>query len=228
LNRKWGRSGGGFFPRRASAEPILDEDALLARVLYVLMNPVASDLVEQVLEWPGLSSAPELLRNTKRAYRIFRRRAWHLAGRPKNKKKFIREVEFKHAVLPTFAKVTPEERAAKLSELVSAKEREHATRRASDGKGVLGRNRVLAANWFDRPVQTDRSPRPLCHASTPEARYSYRDHYRNFVADYRAASKRYRDGDYAVEFPPGSFPPPILRAAKPRQTALSAPLASTG
>jgi len=182
LNRKWGRTGGGFFARRASAEPILDENELLEKVLYILANPAASDLVATVREWPGLSSAPELLFNKKRTFRIFRRRAWHLAGRPKNNKKFIREVEFKHAVLPTLAKLSPEERAAKLSELLAAKEKKHADRRATEGKTVLGRKRILAANWYDRPLDTDKSPRPLCHASSEEAYFSYRDHYRGVVA----------------------------------------------
>jgi len=216
LNRKWGRSG-GFFARRATAEPILDDKALLDKVVYILANPAASDLVVTIHDWPGLSSAPELLQNKKRTFRVFRRRAWHAAGRPKNKSRFVRDVEFKHAVLPMFAHLAPEERAAKLAQLLAAREKEHAERRAREGKGILGRERILRANWWDRPLNIEKSPRPLCHASTKRGWNAYLKHRKAFLAAYRVASARYLAGEPNVEFPRGSFRPPIIKAfvAKP-------------
>jgi hypothetical protein len=210
VNKMRGRRG-PFWGRRYSAEVILDPEALEKKVVYILANPAASDLTESVHEWPGLSSAPELLKNETRSFRIFDRRGWHAAGRPENKSRFIRSVPFEHAILPTLAHLSPEKRAKKLSELLSTQEAKHAKRRATEDKGVLGRERILAANWWDRPVDTDRSPRPLCHASTEEAHFAYRNHRRQFLASYREASLLFRAGKLNVKFPDGSFRPWLPR-----------------
>mgnify|MGYP002842471129 CR=1 FL=1 len=51
------------------------------------------------------------------------------------------------------------------------------------------------------------------HASTIEVWRAYREERGLFLAAYREASERYRAGEYEVEFPKGSFPPWIRKAA---------------
>ena len=49
---------GAFWERRYSAQPLLDEDALLDKVRYVLAHGVKEGLVRRCSEWPGLSALP--------------------------------------------------------------------------------------------------------------------------------------------------------------------------
>src|SRR5262244_2886292 len=49
---------GSFWERRYSAEPILDETALLERLSYVLSHGVKEGLVRRCRDWPGLSCFP--------------------------------------------------------------------------------------------------------------------------------------------------------------------------
>ncbi len=53
VNRIRGRSG-TCFQRRYSAEPILDEEALIDRIVYVAANPVKAGLCKRVRDWPGV------------------------------------------------------------------------------------------------------------------------------------------------------------------------------
>ncbi|WPB77632.1 hypothetical protein KYC5002_00500 [Archangium violaceum] len=59
LSKKVGRLAdwsGGFWERRYSAEPVLDDTALVGRLRYVLTHGVKEGLVERSAEWPGLTS----------------------------------------------------------------------------------------------------------------------------------------------------------------------------
>ncbi|HET6981454.1 MAG TPA: transposase, partial [Myxococcaceae bacterium] len=62
---------GNFWERRYSAEPILDESALLERLGYVLSHGVKEGLVRRCRDWPGLSCLPLLLDGQPREFRWF-------------------------------------------------------------------------------------------------------------------------------------------------------------
>ena len=51
---------GSFWEHRYSAEPVLDEEALLDRLRYILSHGVKEGLVRHCEEWPGLSCLPDL------------------------------------------------------------------------------------------------------------------------------------------------------------------------
>jgi REP element-mobilizing transposase RayT len=46
---------GTCFERRYSAEPILDDEALIDRLVYVVTNPVMAGLCERANQWPGIT-----------------------------------------------------------------------------------------------------------------------------------------------------------------------------
>jgi hypothetical protein len=77
LSRKVGRLvdwSGGFWERRYSAEPVLDDEALVGRLRYVLAHGVKEGLVEKCTEWPGLTCLPQLLGPARRLFRWFKLR----------------------------------------------------------------------------------------------------------------------------------------------------------
>jgi REP element-mobilizing transposase RayT len=74
LSRKVGRLvdwSGGFWERRYSAEPVLDDAALVGRLRYVLAHGVKEGLVERSAEWPGLTCLPQLLGPARRLFQWF-------------------------------------------------------------------------------------------------------------------------------------------------------------
>ena len=124
-----------------------------------------------------------------------------------------RSVEFatRHEVplspLPCHADLSPEKQRSFYRAMVEDIEKETLSRFGQGGRRVLGVKKVLAQPPHRRPSKVKRSPRPLCHCSDPERWKKHRDDYRWFVYLYRVASRKFRSGDLAVEFPEGSFPP---------------------
>ncbi|MCB9651068.1 MAG: hypothetical protein H6730_31425 [Deltaproteobacteria bacterium] len=109
----------------------------------------------------------------------------------------------------TWVRVTqlpaPEEDAAALAMRVRRRRQELAEKRG--GRRVLGAANVLRQDPFDAPQHPKRSPMPMCHASTPDLWFAFRDGWRRFLVAYREASAAFRQGDFRVLLPDFSFRP---------------------
>ncbi|WP_395835584.1 hypothetical protein [Archangium violaceum] len=74
LFRKVGRLvdwSGGFWERRYSAEPVLDDEAMVGRLRCVLAHGVKEGLVERSAEWPDPTCLPLLLGPARRLFQWF-------------------------------------------------------------------------------------------------------------------------------------------------------------
>ena len=182
LNKLDGHHG-PFFERRFSSEPILDESAVLDRIRYTVLNPVAACLVESHQEWPGLLMWPGGCRTQTFVRRRLR------SGQLQEERVQLRIDE----------DWSTTERIRSLAELVRlgtcALHRMHR-------REPLGAHRVVAQNICDTPEHSKRSPAPLCHASSLETLLDYKKMWGELVALYRRASERFRAGDSQAVFPP--------------------------
>ncbi|WPB78365.1 hypothetical protein KYC5002_04235 [Archangium violaceum] len=217
LSRKVGKLvdwTGGFWERRYSAEPVLDEEALVGRLRYVLAHGVKERLVERSAEWPGLTCLPQLLGPSRRLFHWFNwTRRWSKRGsgvvggaQGRFAQEWAEPVELELAALPCWDSLAEEERQRAvrgLVEQVEAEARAHNT-------PVLGARAVRAQHPHTRPERLKRSPRPLGHASTRHALKALREQYHAFVAAFREAAARLRRGDYSACFPLFSFPPRVV------------------
>jgi REP element-mobilizing transposase RayT len=217
LSRKVGRLvdwSGGFWERRYSAEPVLDDEALVGRLRYVLAHGVKERLVERSAEWPGLTCLPQLLGPARRVFQWFNStRRWSKRGSEEvggGQGRFAQEwaepVELEVAALPCWEGLGEEERQSAVRRLVEGVEAEA---RARDTP-VLGARAVRAQHPHTRPEHLKRSPRPLGHASTRQALKALREQYRAFVAAFREAAARWMRGDFSASFPLFSFPPRVV------------------
>ena len=160
---------GSFWERRYSAEPILDETALLERVRYVLSHGVKEGLVRRCREWPGLSCLPLLLDGQPRIFRWFdwtRRSSGnaHRAARPLLDNRWADPEELRLTPLPNPALQSRHALRSFLERSVS--DRGTASRQF---RAVLGRAGVLKQRPQARPpAASKRKPRPPCHTSIPE------------------------------------------------------------
>ncbi|MEK7705916.1 MAG: hypothetical protein AAB426_13220, partial [Myxococcota bacterium] len=175
---------GRFWHRRFSAEPVLDDEALIDRIRYILAHGVKEGLVERAHEWPGLTCLPELAHGVVRYFDHL-----DVAG-------------FNEA-----ARVA--EKSGKQVARALAHDAEAQAKAERGDKPVLGVAAILAQDPLSVPLYTKRSPRPLCHASTREAWLGFRDGYRAFLDAYRTASQLFRQGVASVPFPPHCFRPPL-------------------
>ncbi|HZI03983.1 MAG TPA: transposase [Archangium sp.] len=217
LSRKVGRLvdwSGCFWERRYSAEPVLDDTALVGRLRYVLAHGVKEGLVGRCAEWPGLTCLPQLLGPARRLFQWFNwTKRWSKRGsedmaeaRGRFAQQWAEPVELEVAPLPCWKGLGEEERQRAVRRLVEEVEAEA---RSLD-KPVLGARVVRALHPHARPEHLKRSPRPLGHASTRQALRELREQYRSFVAAFREAAARWGRGDFSAPFPPFSFPPRVV------------------
>jgi len=110
--------------------------------------------------------------------------------------------------LPCREHLSPEDQK-KIAKLVREIEEEAAAQRTATGRPALGRAAILKQNPHERPNRPKKSYAPLGHAASRKVRRELYEGYRAFVAAYREAADRLREGDRAVIFPAGSFPPAL-------------------
>jgi hypothetical protein len=143
LSRKVGRLvdwSGGFWERRYSAEPVLDDEALVGRFRYVLAHGVKEGLVERSAEWPGLTCLPQLLGPARRLFQWFSWTKRWSKRRSEDLEAGEGPVELVVEPLPCWKGLGEEERRRAVRGLVEGVEAEA---RARD-KPVLGARAVRA------------------------------------------------------------------------------------
>jgi hypothetical protein len=111
--------------------------------------------------------------------------------------------------LPCWEHLSPEKQKEEVAELVHEIEKEAEAKRAATGRAVLGRAAILKQHPHERPLRPKKSYAPLFHAARQKVRHDLYEGYRAFVAAFREAAARLRDGHLTAIFPAGSFPPAL-------------------
>lgn len=211
---------GTFWHRRFSCEPVLDTEAELGRLRYILAHGVKEGLVEHPSEWPGLSC----LRALQGAGECFPFYNWdwrwqrpelRREGRwsPRLVEREVLEVE----PIAAWARCDGPVREFLVAQL--ADHLASAYREARGATKVVGA-RAVERQHPHRAVALERSPgRPWCHATSPLVRAQWLRLYREFKAEYRAASLQFREGAQNVRFPWWAFSPPPGRSSAPSREA---------
>jgi putative transposase len=202
---------GALWDRRYRAIVVADADAQVKRLRYILAQGCPEGLVASPLEWPGVHCARPLIEGGPMAGRWTDRSGLYEA---KRRGEDFDPLDYEYMIpvrispLPCWRGLTEFERLERCFEMVSEIEAETAKVNAKLGRKPKGAKWVLAQNPHDKPLTTKKSPAPLVHASTPRTRELFRALYRCFVDMYRKAAERLRAGEYGVDFPLHSFPPP--------------------
>lgn len=204
---------GVVFERRYSDEPVLDDAALLDRLVYVVTNPTKANLCEESRQWPGIvlwakTEEPEEHEVSwidRESYRNALDRAEKRGEAPPDPAGFRVSGTL---VIHSLA-------GCRVDEAIEARERELAAERKCSGRVAMTRNEVLAQDWHAAPQHPSHSPRPACHTSERSLRQAFVEGFREFVEAFRQASARWREGVRNVVFPLWSYPPgcPLVRLA---------------
>jgi hypothetical protein len=213
INRLLKRDGGIFSTRNRNEEAV-DDKSLEQQLLYAVINPVKDGLVDRVAHWQGVSSYGQLATGEVDRYPFVNWTRWHKAGgkrSPKPPEAFIEWVEVKLEPIPSWSHFPAHKRQALFRRWVRELEAEYRNQRESEGRSVMGPCKLAKLDPRDRPRETKKSgPQPLCHASSVEAKQAFLEDWREFLDRYYDASARFRSGQYHVEFPQGSFRPPLI------------------
>jgi hypothetical protein len=213
INRLLGREN-HVYGARYRAEPCLDDASAEQKMVYAMVNAVKDGQVAHVSESPIFSTFRHLAFGEPLEFWYIDRTEWWRKGgpRPGNREKdHLKWVRFELAPLPGWEAMTVHRRRTRFRHLVREAEVIAAQEREAEGRNVVGVPALRRLDPRDRPREPRKSERqPLCHAFDRALRRAYKRQWREFLKAYRAASIAYRAGDHTVEFPDGSFRPPLV------------------
>ena len=193
---------GRFWERRYSAEPVLDEAALLDRVRYILSHGVKEGLVRRCEEWPGLNSLSMMLDGKPRVFRWFNwtRRAKSRAL-PDEKSRFADEWAENETLELTPLPIESLRKPGALQHFLMRATRAIEVQAARNFSRVLGRDGVLRQHPHRRARWRKPSTRPWCHTTVPGLRAAFFERYRAFKAAFHEASSRWKRSEFSASFP---------------------------
>ena len=218
---------GCFWERRYDAIVVSDEpESQWARLKYSLSHGVKEGLVESPLDWPGVHAAGSLVHGEPLEGTWWNRgKEW--AARNRGLDYGIHDFATRYLIafaqLPAFRHLSPQEYRQKVADLVWEIEAEGEKTR--DGNSVAGVEKILSQNPYEQPTRrTKRSPRPLFHVASKQARDDLKAELADFLAEYRIASEALLGGNLKAIgwFPEGCYPPasPFIGPPPPRRPPL--------
>ncbi len=200
------------FPERYKHVELSQEPAVeFARLRYILRNSCKEGLVSSPLDWPGVSSTEALITGEPMHGTWIDRTA---LSKARSRGKDFVEDDFAHPKtlhlepLPSLAYLSSRQYRDLIVDMVRQIEQETLLQHQEEGTVPLGVEAILSRDPHKRPEQVPRSPRPWFHALSRQMRKAMRDALTWIVAAYRQAAARFKQGEFDVEFPEGTFPPP--------------------
>jgi putative transposase len=200
MNARWGRSENFWSSEETCVTRLVTDNDVFEKIIYVLCNPVAADLVERVQDWPGASSLGHL--NGK----VTKHRRPKFYFRDDGA---MPEVVSLRATLPS--RITKNETAAswwaRIREGLAKREATLRALRAKSKRGVLGRKAVLRVphTAAPKPEAITRKLRPHIACKDAELRMLELDALVAFRAAYAAARASWSKGERRAVFPFGTY-----------------------
>ena len=216
LNKHFGREGALYSTRNRITE-VVDDASLEQQLIYAVTNPVKDGLVERAAHWKGFSSYKQLATGEVERFQYVDWATWYREGKRKKKppQAFVKIVEVKLTPIPSWEGMSEDKRQARFRRLIREDEQRCKEGLEGEGRGVMGPMKLAKLDHRERPKSpAKRTPQPLCHSSTAEGAKKYEKTWRAFLDQYYSASKMWLKGEYGVEFPLGSFKPPLIRVNK--------------
>ncbi len=176
------------------------EAAQLDKLVYVLTNPVG--LVERASDWPGATALPSIATG----HPVLAHRPRYFFRDDQDGGAMPERVNIRFQPPAALGHLSPPDYQREVEEHVAAVERERATERRDSGAVVLGRKRILAQRWSDRPTKPElrRQLSPALACRDKWHRIECLNANKVFQSLYRAAFEGFRAGIAAI-FPLGTW-----------------------
>ena len=196
VNASLGRWENLFSAEPYSAVRLVTADDVLAKIVYVLANPVAAGLVRRARKWPGILAGPDAIGRPLRAPRpdVFFRKDGTMP----------RLASLALVRPPSFDNDRAFARA--VADALDAQELALIRQAAQGGRDFLGEKAVRRQRVTDTPASREprRARNPRLAARDKWRRLEAIQRLRAFVRAYREALERWRAGLRAV-FPAGTY-----------------------
>jgi hypothetical protein len=210
--------GGPLWSRRYSAEYLVGDPDIEDRFFYTVLQPVNDGLVDDIRDYPGYNCFEDAITGTARQFKVVNWKQYNDARRWNPAvpiERFTELCTLKYDRLPGYENLSQEEYA----DMMRAKLKVHTAQvlEARNGKPSLGAKRLKQIKPGSLPKNTKTSGpndhRPRVLSKDPKRRSTGEAWYFSIYTSYQDSSQRYRSGETDVEFPKGTYKPPLFTVA---------------
>lgn len=182
---------------------------MIAKIAYVMANPVEARLVTHGKNWPGVRMAwpakPQVVRRPEKFFR---------GEEDGGKWPDTAVLEFSRP--PGYESKSDEELAKMIQTAIERREEHFRQKARREGKKFLGRRRVLKQSRHARPKKREKrfkiSPRVACRNKWRRVECLQRN--RVWSDEYTRALRAWRSGGREVEFPHGTYKMRVLHSVR--------------
>lgn len=206
---------GAVLGSRYSQEFVLTNEDVEREFFYVVLQPVQDGLVPSIYDYPGYNCFEDAIHERERLFPVFDRARYNAEKRWKKDIKladYTTYVSLKFQRLPGYEQFPQAEYVALMRKKLRERTRQLNKERRAEGKGYLGREKLLATIPGSRAKNPKVStrwgfrPRIICSCSETSAKYL--KWYFSILDAYRRASKLFLATGDISQFPPGTYLPP--------------------
>lgn len=212
-------TGGRFWQRRYSGEHLVGQQELEDYFFYTVLQPVNDGLVDDIKDYPGYNCFEDAITGTARQYRVVKWKEYNDARRWNKSVSiddFTELCTLKYERLPGYEDLSQAEYARVMR--IKLAERTQQVLLKREGKRCLGAARLKQVKPGSRPKKTKtsgpRDHRPRVLSKDPVRRSIGNEWYFSIYFAYKVASAAYRAGNLDVQFPEGTYKPPLFTVAR--------------
>jgi hypothetical protein len=213
-----GYPGGRLWARRYSSEYLIGAPDIEDRFFYTVLQPVNDGLVDDITDCPGYNCFEDAISGKERMYKVIRWKDYNDAKRW-NPSVLIEDYTelcpLRYERLPGYEDLSQAQYETLMREKL--RERTAAILGRRGNRPPLGRRKLKDITPGVRPKSTKlsgpRDHRPRVLATCPQRRSAGEAWYFSTYFKFKECSKRYRAGEGDVEFPRGTYKPPLFTVA---------------
>ena len=210
--------GGRFWARRYSAEYLVGPEDVEEYFFYIVLQPVNDGLVDNIKDYPGYNCFEDAITGTARQYKVINWKKYNDARRWDKSvsiDEFTELCTLKYERLPGYEDLSQAEYAKLMRQKLN--QRTKAVLEARGNKPCLGVKRLKEIAPGSAPHNTKTSGpkdhRPRVLSKDANRRSTGESWYFSIYFKYKEASTSYRAGNLEVEFPEGTYKPPLFTVA---------------
>ena len=206
--------GGKLWARRVRTQVLPNKGDILERFFYATLNPVAAGLVEKLSQYPSYNSFSDAIRDRKRMFEVVE---WQDYNNRKRKNPSLTTAEctkyhrLVYTRLPGLEHLSKSQYIDFMNNEVEKRRVKIVNERREKNLGFISLDTLREQTPGEKPRSTKTSTRdthrPLVLTLCAETKETFLNWYFSLVESFRIASRKFRDGDFSVEFPPGTYRP---------------------
>lgn len=211
--------GGKLWGRRYSGEYLPSDGDVEEQFFYTVLQPVQDGLVDDIKEYPGYNCFNDAVNGIGRKYHLVCWKEYNDARRYGKKvdiKEFMEEYELKYERVPGYEALSQDEYRRMMEKKLAERTKVILEKRVvKKSLGVAMLKRVVPGSRpHNTKTSTIKDHRPRILSKDKQRREAGEEWYFSIYSEYKQKSKEYRSGNLTVEFPKGTYRPPLFTVAR--------------